>query len=147
VQNRRFNGLEIALRQNFRTDADFRALEGIDSSVETVTGPLRHSYMPDGAEALEAVRDTGGTVATVTEEEAMEAQRIIASRDGLFVEPSSAVTLAAARKLAADGTLAAGSRVVLVLTGSGYREMAAAARHNARPARRMSAEECLRYLS
>jgi threonine synthase len=147
VQNRLFNGLEIAFRQGFRTDAEFRAIQGIDSSLPTVTGPLRHSYLPDGVEAVQAIRDTGGTVVTVTEEEAMEAQRIIASHDGLFVEPSSAVTFAAARKMAASGEFSAESKVVRVLTGSGYREMASTARFNARAVRQMDAEQCLRYLS
>jgi len=71
----------------------------------------------DGARALAALRDTGGTVVTVTDEAILAARRRLAGRAGVAAEPSSAAAAAALPDLVAAGTLGATDRVVLVNTG------------------------------
>jgi threonine synthase len=56
------------------------------------------------------------------EEEILEAQRVLAQA-GWFVEPASATTLCAVRKLRAAGRIAAGESVVLMLTGAGLKDL------------------------
>jgi len=74
-----------------------------------------------GARALEAVRASGGAAAGVTDPEIRAAMRDLAG-EGLFIEPSGAVTLAALRRLVAAGHVDAAESVVCVLTGSGFKD-------------------------
>jgi threonine synthase len=67
------------------------------------------------------VRASGGAAAAVTDDEIRAAVRDLAG-DGLFIEPSGAVTLAALRRLVAAGHVDAGESVVCVLTGSGFKD-------------------------
>lgn len=66
--------------------------------------------------ALRAVRDTGGSVITVTEQEIADAKAII-GRDGIGCEPASATTVAGIRKLVSDGAIKENETVVAILTG------------------------------
>jgi threonine synthase len=74
-----------------------------------------------GARALAAVRESGGAAAAVTDDEVRAAMRDLAS-EGLFIEPSGAVTLAGLRTLVRDGHVHADESVVCVLTGSGFKD-------------------------
>ena len=74
-----------------------------------------------GARALEAVRASGGAAAGVTDPEIRAAMRDLAG-EGLFIEPSGAVTLAALRRLVAAGHVDPAESVVCVLTGSGFKD-------------------------
>jgi len=58
----------------------------------------------------------------VTEEEILEAQRVLAQA-GYFVEPATATVLYAVRKLRAAGRIAPGESVVLMLTGAGLKDL------------------------
>ncbi len=66
--------------------------------------------------ALRAVRETGGNVITVTEQEIADAKAIV-GRDGIGCEPASATTVAGIRKLVGEGQIKDDESVVAVLTG------------------------------
>ncbi|MFB6155971.1 MAG: threonine synthase [Haloferacaceae archaeon] len=89
---------------------------------ETVAYSIANADPPSGNRALAAARDTGGAVVAVDDEEILEAKRELASRAGLSVESASATTLAGARRLADEDELRAAEDVVLVATGSGFKE-------------------------
>lgn len=74
-----------------------------------------------GDRALHAVRESGGAVVAVTDEEILGATRLLAT-EGLFVEPSGAVTIAGARRLVDAGRIDPDESVVCVLTGSGFKD-------------------------
>lgn len=63
-----------------------------------------------------AVRETGGCVITVSEQEIADAKAMI-GRDGVGCEPASATTVAGIRKLVSDGAIGKDESVVAVLTG------------------------------
>jgi len=67
---------------------------------------------------LRAVRESGGTALTVTDAEMLEAVGEMARLAGVFAAPEGGATLAAARKLAADGRVEREERVLLLNTGS-----------------------------
>ena len=71
-----------------------------------------------GPAALQAIYDSGGDATDVTEEEIIEAVRLLA-RSGYLVEPSSAASVAGAIKAARAGRLASDETVVCLVTGSG----------------------------
>ena len=75
---------------------------------------------PRLAQMLDAVRESGGAAGVVSELEIDLARTTIAQR-GLFVEPTSAVPLAALRRLMERGMLAEDERVLVPLTGAGLK--------------------------
>jgi threonine synthase len=74
-----------------------------------------------GNRTLEMIRASDGAAAGVTDEEILTATRWLA-QEGLFVEPSGAVTLAGLPKLVASGHVDREESVVCVATGSGFKD-------------------------
>ena len=70
---------------------------------------------------LQAVRESGGTAVTVSEEAIFQAVRQMATLEGVFPAPEGAATLAGYAKLRASGDLAPETSVVLMNTGSGFK--------------------------
>ena len=71
-------------------------------------------------EVLAAVRDSGGSIVAVSEEEIVAALGALA-RKGLYVEPTSAAAAAGLTQLVRSGIVRRGDSAVLVLTGSGLK--------------------------
>lgn len=88
---------------------------------ETVATAIRIGNPASAHLAREAVRDTNGLFESVTDDELLEAYRLIA-REGLFCEPASAAGVAGLIKLHAQGRLTPGQTVVAVLTGHGLKD-------------------------
>jgi threonine synthase len=128
VQPAPYNALEVALLRDLRTEAQLYAL-GISEDVPTVQAKLQHGVPPDAEYALDALRASGGAAISVTDDEALAAQRQLATSEGIFGEPSAAAALAGVRKLAARGVFRPHETVVALVTGSGYREVATTALH------------------
>ncbi|WP_224270519.1 threonine synthase [Haloprofundus salinisoli] len=89
---------------------------------ETVAYSIANADPPSGTRALTAARETSGGVVAVSDDEIRAARRAIAESGGLSVESASATSLAAIRRLAADGELDADDDVVAVATGRGISE-------------------------
>lgn len=77
---------------------------------------------PRGGEVLDAVRDTGGKVLTVTEERIKKFYRELPDKEGIFVEPTSAVPLAGIERLIETGEFDKEKEVLVPLTGSGLKD-------------------------
>jgi len=78
---------------------------------------------PDGAEAVVAVQRSGGWGSAVPDDDAWAAQDLLARAEGVFVEPASAVALAAVRADAEAGRLGRDDEPCVVLTGSGLKDL------------------------
>lgn len=70
---------------------------------------------------LDAVRQSGGTAITVSDEELLEGMRLAATHEGLFVSPEAGAVVAAARLLRERGVLGQDDEVVLFATGAGLK--------------------------
>ena len=71
----------------------------------------------------EAARDaSGGLIDEVTDRQILSAYRLLASREGVFVEPASAASVAGLLKSAESGLLERGQRVVCTVTGNGLKD-------------------------
>lgn len=73
-------------------------------------------------QGLRAVIDSSGNAIRMSDKELLEMQKEIASSEGIFVEASSAASVAAAGKLRQEGSLDASDTVVCVLTSSGLKD-------------------------
>jgi len=76
----------------------------------------------DGDAALRAIKDSNGTALAVTNEEILEAQRILAKSEGIFAEPSGVTSLAGLIKLATSGGIERSDSIVVEITGSGLKD-------------------------
>ena len=79
----------------------------------------------NGAHALAKLRKYAGRAVVVSDQEILAAQRKLASTSGLFAEPSSSAAFAGWLK--ARATLAADQTCVLLITGSGLKDVQSAA--------------------
>lgn len=89
---------------------------------ETVATAIRIGN-PASWSLAEAARDeSGGIIDSVTDEEILNAYQLIANREGIFVEPGSAASLAGVIKSVKSGKITAGSKVVTIFTGNGLKD-------------------------
>jgi threonine synthase len=70
---------------------------------------------------LRDIYDSDGTAVAVSDEAILEAQRQLASLEGIFAAPEGAATLAALEKLIEQKWIQPRERVVLFNTGSGLK--------------------------
>jgi len=89
---------------------------------ETVATAIRIGNPARWLEAVDASQESGGFIDMVTDDEILEAYKLLASTEGIFAEPASAASVAGLRKAVADGRVSKGSRVVCVLTGHGLKD-------------------------
>jgi threonine synthase len=88
---------------------------------QTVAGGLADVLPWDGDAALGALKK-GGTAEAVSDEEILEAQRLLASTEGIFAEPSAATSLAGLIRLLGEGVVEKDETVVVLITGSGLKD-------------------------
>jgi len=74
---------------------------------------------------LRSIRETGGVAVAVSEEETLDAMVDLAERGGCFACPEGSATLAALRRLRADGSIDSSQRVLIFNTGSGLKYLEA----------------------
>jgi len=112
--------------------AFIQGLETIEpmDNVETVATAIRIGRPVNWKRALRAVRETRGLIEAVSDEEILNAQRILASREGIFAEPAAASSIALLIKAAREGLIERDSRVVCVVTGHGLKDPDVVLRHS-----------------
>lgn len=89
---------------------------------ETVATAIRVGSPASWEKAVAAKDASGGRFAAVTDERILDAYRLLACREGVFVEPASASSVAGLLATAEDGDLPEGSIVVCTLTGHGLKD-------------------------
>jgi threonine synthase len=72
--------------------------------------------------ALAARDESGGLIEAVTDRQILRAYRLLAAREGVFVEPASAAGVAGLLRLAEEGRLKSGQRIVVTVTGNGLKD-------------------------
>ncbi len=91
------------------------------SQISTVASAIAVSNPLDGLKALQAIRKTSGEAFDVSDKEILEAQYLLSTEEGLFVESASASTLAYLLKKAKTGELF-GETVICILSGEGLKD-------------------------
>ncbi|MGE5556647.1 MAG: threonine synthase [Methanocella sp.] len=89
---------------------------------ETIATAIRIGAPVSWKKAVNAIRESGGTAETVTDDEILDAQKTLAQTEGIFVEPASASSLAGLKKLVNNGTIQRDERVVCITTGHGLKD-------------------------
>ncbi|MEL4154299.1 threonine synthase [Corynebacterium bovis] len=89
---------------------------------ETVATAIRIGNPASWHQAVAAKEESGGEFRAATDDEILEAYRLIASREGVFVEPASASSVAGVLARHREGTLESGLRIVCTVTGHGLKD-------------------------
>ncbi len=89
---------------------------------ETVASAIRIGNPASWQKAVAARDESGGIIDMVSDDEILAAQRLMATKGGIFGEPASAASLAGLIKLSRKGMDFSQSRVVCVVTGTGLKD-------------------------
>ena len=84
---------------------------------ETVATAIRIGAPVSAQKALRAIYDSNGMAETVTDDEILSAQKLLARTEGIGVEPASAASIAGLLKLVKNGEVDKGEQVVCIVTG------------------------------
>jgi threonine synthase len=88
----------------------------------TIATAIRIGNPASWKQALAARDESGGSIESVTDKQILEAYRMLAREEGVFVEPASAASVAGLLQLHAAGGLPAGSLVTCTVTGNGLKD-------------------------
>jgi len=93
---------------------------------ETVATAIRIGNPQSWELAKAAVAESSGWFDEVTDQELLDTQSLLASREGVFCEPASAVSVCGALRDIKSGKIAEGSLVTCTVTGHGLKDTATA---------------------
>jgi threonine synthase len=119
--------------QSSRSDALARAWQQgqeipVPVQATTLADSISVNAPRDPVKALAAVRESGGAFVVVSDEAILSAILPLARLAGVFAEPAGAAAYAGMREAARMGLLQHGDDVVVINTGSGLKDIAAALR-------------------
>ena len=100
---------------------------------ETIATAIRIGAPVSWKKAVTAIRESNGTAETVTDEEILDAQKILARIEGIFVEPASASSIAGLKKLLKSGVIGKDEHIVCITTGHGLKDPDTAIRQSEKP--------------
>lgn len=90
---------------------------------DTVATAIRIGNPASWTLAENARDESGGLIDLVTDDQILEAQRELARREGIFVEPASAAGVAGLLKAVAAGTVEPGLTFTITVTGNGLKDV------------------------
>ena len=90
---------------------------------ETLASAIRIGNPASWSLAVAAAEESGGMFRKVSDEQILSAQRLLASREGIFVEPASAAGVAGLLQEHAEGADLSGRTVVVTVTGHGLKDI------------------------
>lgn len=100
---------------------------------ETVATAIRIGKPASWEGAVRAIEESAGSISIVTDEEILEAYKLIARKEGIFCEPASAASVAGLLKLTKKRTIPDESLVVCILTGHGLKDPDTAVKQGVKP--------------
>ena len=89
---------------------------------ETIATAIRIGNPASWKQAEEARDQSGGRIEAVTDEQILAAHRLLSAREGIFVEPGSAASVAGLLQAAAAGQVPTGATIVCTVTGHGLKD-------------------------
>jgi threonine synthase len=102
---------------------------------ETIATAIRIGNPASWDQAIAARDESGGHIGAVTDAQILDAYRLLASQEGVFVEPASAASVAGLLQAAASGLVERDETIVCTVTGHGLKDPnRAIAEIEARPA-------------
>ncbi|MBB0245859.1 threonine synthase [Streptomyces alkaliphilus] len=88
----------------------------------TIATAIRIGNPASWTQAERARDESGGLIEAVTDRQILASYRLLAAREGVFVEPASAASVAGLLKAADEGRVEPGQRIVCTVTGNGLKD-------------------------
>jgi threonine synthase len=98
------------------------------SGAHTIADGIAVGHPRNGRKALAAVRESGGTFVSVSDEAMLEAMAAAGSLAGLFGEPAGVAGIAGLRAAREQGVVAGKESALALLTGTGLKDVRSAMR-------------------
>ena len=95
---------------------------------QTIADSINVGKPRDAVKAISAIKQSGGCAIAVSDESILSSMSQLARETGVFVEPAAAAAFAGFARMCESGAIAADERVLLMLTGNGLKDIAAAAK-------------------
>lgn len=89
---------------------------------QTIATAIRIGNPASWKAALAARDESGGLIDMVSDDEIIEAYKLLAAKEGIFAEPASAASIAGLLKLNKKNYFKPGSKIVCILTGHGLKD-------------------------
>jgi threonine synthase len=89
---------------------------------DTIATAIRIGAPVNAPKALRAIRESGGIITGVSDEEIIKAQKLLASLEGIGVEPASAASVAGLIKLVESGGVDTDEKIVCITTGHALKD-------------------------
>lgn len=105
----------------WRTGGKTVGWENPGGIASAIADPLL-GYEDNGDLTVKAIKGSGGLGLTVSDEEILAAGKLLAGKEGIFVEPSSAAALAGVMKAKAENFIDSSHDIAVLLTGSGLKD-------------------------
>jgi threonine synthase len=93
---------------------------------DTIADSIAVGVPRNWQKAVAAIRDSGGTMISVADDEILDAMRYTGRLTGVFAEPAAATSVAGLKRAVAEGIVAKRASAVAVITGSGLKDIRAA---------------------
>ncbi len=117
-----------AAKSNPVTRAFIKGTSSFDyEKPQTIADSISVGIPRNGIKALNAVIESRGLMLDVTDDEILEAMRILARRTGIFGEPAGVTGFAGIMKMKELGMLKGNERVACIVSGSGLKDIKSAA--------------------
>lgn len=113
----------------------YNAFQANQNEITRITHPhtiahgIENAFPPSGNQTLRLLRENGGFAIAVPDKKTIQAQALLA-QIGLFVQPESAVPIAAIQQLRAERYWTGKEKIVSIITGSGLKFTEALAYHD-----------------
>jgi threonine synthase len=108
-----------------------QAMSRVWEEPRTIAGGIADDVLFDAHRALAAIRDSKGRAVAVSDDEILEAMKLLASLEGLSAEPTGAVSVAGLLHLRDRDELDPSRKICCLVTGAGFKDVAAAQRVSA----------------
>lgn len=118
VQSERCSPIDRAFREGER---EVKSWEGECNTIASGIADALNGYSQDGTLTLKCILESGGNVVTVNEDEIWESVSALAKYEGIYAEPTGAVTVMAVRKLIKQGIISSHHTVVSIVSGNGLK--------------------------
>jgi threonine synthase len=93
---------------------------------QTIADSISVGLPRDGVRAVRAASHTGGAYLTVTDDEILDAMRVLARQAAVFAEPAGATAYAGLVKAIERGMVQHEETVVVLITGNGLKDVKSA---------------------
>jgi threonine synthase len=113
----------------------------------TLAGALAVGKPRNFIKAIKSLRESDGVAESVTDDEILEAQSILARAEGIFGEPGGVAPIAGMIRLVRDGAIDRHDRVCCVVTGNGLKDPEAPLKHAPKPSLIEPTVEALRSIA